>query len=64
MTSPCQNICNLDPILNVCMTCKRTLQEIEDWSSYTQTERKAIMKKVKERNILTKNEKCGIIVEQ
>lgn len=29
--SPCIKICQMDPMLGLCIGCRRTLQEIADW---------------------------------
>lgn len=48
--TPCKNICDLDEKLYICKTCKRTEDEIASWLDYTPSERKAVMKRIKERN--------------
>ena len=44
--SPCNNICRLDEY-KVCVGCKRTLDEIAKWSSYTEQEKLEIIKRLK-----------------
>jgi uncharacterized protein len=41
--SPCEKICVMDPEINICVGCNRTLDEIANWASYTHAERRAIM---------------------
>ena len=48
--TPCKNICDLDEKLYICKTCKRTEDEIASWLDYTPSERKAVMKRIKEQN--------------
>ena len=47
--TPCKNICELDEKLYICKTCKRTEDEIASWLDYTPSERKAVMKRIKEK---------------
>lgn len=48
--TPCKQICDLDEKLYFCKTCKRTEDEIASWLDYTPSERKAVMKRIKERH--------------
>jgi uncharacterized protein len=41
--SPCEKICVMDPEINICVGCNRTLDEIANWASYSHAERRAIM---------------------
>lgn len=41
-SSPCVNICRMDPVTGLCVGCARTLAEIAAWSSSTFAERAAI----------------------
>jgi predicted Fe-S protein YdhL (DUF1289 family) len=45
MKSPCVKICRLDA-RNVCEGCGRSAREIRLWTSYTDAERDAIMKRL------------------
>lgn len=40
LASPCVNICKVED--EVCIGCGRTLEEIENWTSMTNEERKYI----------------------
>jgi uncharacterized protein len=53
--TPCKNICDLDEKLYICKTCKRTEDEIASWLDYTPSERKAVMKRIKDRHGSSKN---------
>jgi predicted Fe-S protein YdhL (DUF1289 family) len=41
-SSPCNRICTLEPVTDVCIGCFRTLDEISFWTRYTNAERQAI----------------------
>jgi predicted Fe-S protein YdhL (DUF1289 family) len=45
MKSPCIKICKLDN--NVCIACKRSLEEIRNWSQYSDEQRELIMMDIK-----------------
>lgn len=49
MDSPCAKICTYDPDRGLCLGCGRTLEEIGDWFSMTDGERRAVMEKLPER---------------
>ncbi len=53
--TPCKNICDLDIKKQICKTCKRTEDEIASWLDYTPSERKAVMKRIKDRHGSSKN---------
>jgi predicted Fe-S protein YdhL (DUF1289 family) len=42
--SPCVQICQIKD--NVCVGCRRTLEEIAQWSRYTDLERQQIIERV------------------
>lgn len=48
-SSPCQKVCNYDPVVEHCVTCGRTLQEIADWSSTNRDQKKIIKQSAKKR---------------
>ncbi|MGH6780750.1 MAG: DUF1289 domain-containing protein [Sphingomonadaceae bacterium] len=50
-SSPCVQICVIDPASGLCEGCLRTLQEIADWSRLSETERLAIMAELPRRRI-------------
>jgi len=52
--SPCINVCSLDPNTGLCLGCKRTLEEINNWNIKKSVEKIIIIKKAKNRVILTK----------
>jgi predicted Fe-S protein YdhL (DUF1289 family) len=47
ISSPCVNICKLDPGRTYCTGCNRTLDEIGRWSSMSEKERLAVMERLK-----------------
>ena len=48
--SPCIDICQMDPESGLCVGCGRTIEEIANWSSYTNEKKKDILKQLKSRN--------------
>ena len=48
-SSPCVNICQIDPANGLCTGCLRTLDEIMRWSRMPETERQAIMDRLPDR---------------
>ncbi|HEX4028576.1 MAG TPA: DUF1289 domain-containing protein [Rhizomicrobium sp.] len=49
MKSPCVKICTYDPDSGLCRACGRTLEEIGDWFTMTDAERRAVMEELPER---------------
>jgi len=47
MTSPCNKTCRLRN--DHCVGCKRTRQEIAQWSRMNETDRKKVIKQLEER---------------
>jgi len=41
--TPCVNVCLLDSEVGMCVGCGRTIDEIANWASMTDIERRAIM---------------------
>jgi uncharacterized protein len=48
--SPCISVCVMDDAQGVCRGCRRTLDEIARWSSYSRAEKLAVLEKVAQRN--------------
>jgi len=48
--SPCIDICQMDSESGLCVGCGRTIEEIANWSSYTNEKKKNILKQLKSRN--------------
>jgi predicted Fe-S protein YdhL (DUF1289 family) len=46
METPCIKICKLDPKLQYCLGCKRTLEEIQNWAYYTPQKRQKIIEQL------------------
>lgn len=44
--SPCVTVCKINQETRKCEGCNRTIDEIRDWTKYTDDERMAIMKKL------------------
>lgn len=49
MLTPCINVCKLDPNMQYCIGCKRTLEQIQNWSSLTDEQRQQIIDRLKGR---------------
>ena len=41
--SPCKNVCELDPNTGLCLGCKRTVDEIQNWNLKYLTDKKIII---------------------
>ena len=48
--SPCIDICQMDSESGLCVGCGRTIEEIANWSSFTNEKKKNILKELKSRN--------------
>ena len=48
--TPCKGVCNYCPKTDQCLTCKRSLEQITNWRSYTPIERREIMRVLKEQD--------------
>lgn len=44
--SPCINVCKLNVTREYCIGCKRTLEELRNWSSMTEQQKLAIVERV------------------
>jgi uncharacterized protein len=42
-TSPCINLCRIDPASGLCRGCRRTIDEIAAWAAMTDGERRAVV---------------------
>ena len=47
--SPCIAVCQLDPKSGLCLGCMRTAEEIGEWPTASNTDRLAILARLKER---------------
>ena len=45
--SPCVTICQIDRETRICEGCNRTIDEISNWSKYTDEQREKIMERNK-----------------
>jgi predicted Fe-S protein YdhL (DUF1289 family) len=48
VTSPCTNVCQLDKN-KICIGCRRTIDEIANWTKYTDIEKLRIIELIKQR---------------
>jgi uncharacterized protein len=49
VSTPCINVCLLDPLSALCIGCGRTGEEITAWATMIETERLAIMAGLEQR---------------
>jgi predicted Fe-S protein YdhL (DUF1289 family) len=54
--SPCKNVCELDPNTGLCLGCKRTIDEINNWCLKDDEEKIIITKKAQNRELLIKKQ--------
>ncbi len=47
--TPCIKICSMDPQSGLCVGCGRTLDEIAQWSRWSDEERRGVMAELAER---------------
>ena len=43
VASPCANICRMDAKSGYCEGCRRTLEEIASWSTYSPAEKRTVL---------------------
>ncbi len=46
ITSPCTNVCAIDPATGWCAGCLRTIDEIAAWGSLDNAARRAVLKRL------------------
>ena len=46
MITPCVGVCQIDPVTQICIGCKRTKEQIDNWKYYNYEEQMAVMKKL------------------
>ncbi|MBV8851381.1 MAG: DUF1289 domain-containing protein [Methylobacteriaceae bacterium] len=51
VSTPCVQICVLDPRTRICTGCGRTVDEIARWSAMSEAERRAIMNTLPQRRV-------------
>jgi uncharacterized protein len=51
VSSPCTKVCTIDTQSGLCLGCGRTLGEIAQWGSLSETERRRIMAELPQRQI-------------
>jgi predicted Fe-S protein YdhL (DUF1289 family) len=49
--SPCVKVCQMDPSRNLCLGCKRTLDEIARWANMNDAERDRILAELPRRSL-------------
>lgn len=61
VTSPCVSICTVDRALGLCMGCLRTLQEIGQWRTMTDDDKRACVARCDERSkAMTRRGRDGV----
>ena len=53
--SPCIDVCKIDYESGYCIGCNRTIEEIANWGSFNDSQKKKILTKVKSKNISKQN---------
>lgn len=54
--SPCIKDCNFDEALNICLGCRRTIDEFKSWRGMTDDEKLDVLERIKrEKECLTEN---------
>jgi predicted Fe-S protein YdhL (DUF1289 family) len=51
ISTPCLKICQMNIARAYCMGCKRHIDEIAKWSSYSEAERRKVMAELPQRDI-------------
>jgi predicted Fe-S protein YdhL (DUF1289 family) len=51
VASPCVDVCRLDA-QGLCVGCRRSLEEIAEWSRATEARRREILRNVAERTVI------------
>ncbi|OUU35388.1 MAG: hypothetical protein CBC09_09050 [Cellvibrionales bacterium TMED49] len=46
--SPCIKQCDLNQKLEICNSCKRTIQEIRDWSKMSEQKKLLVLQRIKD----------------
>ncbi|MBV32690.1 MAG: DUF1289 domain-containing protein [Porticoccaceae bacterium] len=48
VNSPCVKQCDFNRGLEICNSCKRTIQEIRDWSKMSESQQQAVLKRIRD----------------
>lgn len=46
MITPCRQVCVLNTARTLCIGCRRTVEEITQWSRMTEAQRQAVMARI------------------
>jgi uncharacterized protein len=49
VSTPCINVCVIDPLSALCIGCGRTVSEISEWATMSEPERIAVMGRLGQR---------------
>jgi predicted Fe-S protein YdhL (DUF1289 family) len=47
--SPCNSVCVMDPVDGLCQGCRRTLDEISNWSLMSAVDKRAVWERIEKR---------------
>ena len=59
--SPCNDVCTTDPESGLCVGCGRTPNEIANWFSYSDSQKKSLLKDLKSRNNFDSEEQYNVL---
>ena len=51
VASPCIDVCRMDAASGYCEGCRRTLEEIASWSTYSAAEKRAVLARLPARSL-------------
>jgi uncharacterized protein len=60
VSSPCVKLCQIDPVMQICIGCGRTIREIGGWAQLDEPERRSIMAGLPERMTLAWKERARL----
>jgi len=49
--SPCMSVCKMDEPRVLCLGCLRTLQEIRDWSTMSDADKRTVWTRIEQRAV-------------
>jgi Predicted Fe-S protein len=59
ISSPCRGVCRLDESKQYCTGCKRTLEEIAEWRTFSDTDKKQVWTRLLSLSPLVKDKCCS-----
>lgn len=49
VASPCISVCRISPDTELCEGCMRTIDEVADWATMSNAERRAVLEAIEQR---------------